>query len=139
MLNLKNKKNKATIPDAGFTLLEVMVALSIMAIVLVAVYRMQSQTIRMAVAENFYVRAPFLAQSKTAGIMAADQENTQSDTGDFGTDFPGYTWALSMEDIASEKLETESEHLKKIDVTIFFNTDEFTYTLRSYCYMRDDG
>ncbi len=137
MLNLKNKKNTVEILDAGFTLLEVMVALSIMAIVLVAVYRMQSQTVRMAVAEKFYVRAPFLAQSKTAEIMAAGQENTQSDTGDFGTDFPGYTWALSMEDTASEQLETEAENLKKIDVTIFFNTDEFTYTLRSYCYFKN--
>ncbi len=37
-------------PDFGFTLLEVMVALSIIAIVLVSVYKMQAQTISMNLA-----------------------------------------------------------------------------------------
>jgi len=136
MLNLKN--NKTEISDCGFTLLEVMVALSIMSIVLVAVYRMQSQTIRMVAAEKFYACAPFMAQSKTAQIMAAGQENTESDTGDFGTDLPGYTWEVSMENTASEELEAESGNLKKIDVTVLFNAGEFKYALRSYFYMRDE-
>lgn len=130
MLNLKN--NKTGISDFGFTLLEVMVALSIMAIVLVAVYRMQSQTIRMIAAEKFYACAPFLAQSKTARIIAAGQENIQRDTGDFGTDMPGYTWEISMENTEFAELETESGNLKKMDVTIFFNAGEFKYALRSY-------
>jgi general secretion pathway protein I len=137
MLNLRNNTNKTNPSDSGFTLLEVMAALSIIAIVLVAVYRMQSQTIRMTVAEKFYVRAPFLAQSKTAQIMADSQAGSEGDSGDFGTDFPGYTWVFSIEDTESEELEAEAENLKKIDVTIFFNTDEFKYALRSYCYFKN--
>lgn len=137
MLNSKN--SKTDIPDCGFTLLEVIVALSIMAIVLVAVYGMQSQTIRMTAAEKFYACAPFMAQSKTAQIMAAGQENTKGDTGDFENDFPGYTWEISMEDTESEELETETGALKKIDVTVLFNSGEFKYVLRSYVYMNDDG
>ncbi len=138
-MNILNLKSKTNISNAGFTLLEVMVALAIMAIVLVAVYKMQSQTIRMTIAEKFYTRAPFLAQSKIARIMADSQDDSEGDSGDFGTDFPGYTWVSAIEDTSSEELETESENLKKIDVAIFFNAGEFKYALRSYYYMRDDG
>ncbi|RLC29288.1 MAG: hypothetical protein DRH32_07615 [Deltaproteobacteria bacterium] len=134
-----NKKNRPGIPDSGFTLLEVMVALSIIAIVLVAVYRMQSQTMSMTAAEKFYACAPFMAQDKTARIMAAGLENNTGDTGDFGTDFPGYTWEISMEDTESEEPGTGSGNLKKIDVTVLFNAGEYKYTLRSYFYMRDGG
>ncbi|MCU0593194.1 MAG: prepilin-type N-terminal cleavage/methylation domain-containing protein, partial [Desulfobacterales bacterium] len=45
----------------GFTLLEVMVALGIMAIVLVSVYRLHSQTLAMSVESRFYTQAPLLA------------------------------------------------------------------------------
>ena len=53
---------------SGFTLLEVMVAMAIMAIVLVSVYRMHSQTLTMNSASRFYTLAPLLAQSKLAQL-----------------------------------------------------------------------
>jgi prepilin-type N-terminal cleavage/methylation domain-containing protein len=49
--------------SSGFTLLEVMVAMAIMAIVLVSVYRMHSQTLTMNMAARFYTQAPMVAQS----------------------------------------------------------------------------
>jgi len=137
--NSKNKKNPGGVHDSGFTLLEVMVALSIIAIVLVAVYRMQSQTMMMTAAEKFYTSAPFMAQGKLSQIISAGRENTGNDTGDFGNDFPGYTWEISMENIESEELEAESDNLNKIDVIILFNSGEFKYSLRSYHYLREEG
>jgi len=50
----------------GFTLLEVMVALAVMSIVLVSVYRMHSQSLTMNTAARFYTLAPMLAQGKMA-------------------------------------------------------------------------
>jgi type II secretion system protein I len=87
---------------SGFTLLEVMVAMAIMAIVLVSVYRMQSQTLTMNTAARFYTQAPMLAQSKLAQLEAASAGTIVGDSGDFGDKFPGYSWSISTDEVSSE-------------------------------------
>ncbi|MFO7972965.1 MAG: prepilin-type N-terminal cleavage/methylation domain-containing protein [Desulfobacterales bacterium] len=62
-------------PDSGFTLLEIMVALSIIAIVLVSVYKMQAQSISMIYASKFYATAPLLAQLKIAEVEQGLKKN----------------------------------------------------------------
>ena len=56
----------------GFTLLEVMIAMAILAIALVAVYQSQSQSISMAGDSRFLTTASLLAQARMAEIDAAD-------------------------------------------------------------------
>lgn len=119
----------------GFTLLEVMAALAIIAIVLVAVYRMHAQTISMNGTAGFYTRAPLLARSVVARLAAAPDEMGFSDGGDFGEKLPGYRWEINIEELTSEILvETlgeTAERLKQIDVTVTLN-DDYTYTVRTY-------
>jgi len=88
-------------PANGFTLLEVMIAMAIMAIVLVSVYRLHSQTLSMTTANRFYTQAPLLAQSKMAQLEAIPSSVVSGDSGDFGDKFPGYGWRVSMEDVSS--------------------------------------
>ena len=116
----------------GFTLLEVMAAISIIAIVLVAVYRLHAQTISMNEAVRFYTVAPILAQSKIAGISAGLNRSEFSDSGNFGENYPGYAWSVTSEEVESEALGNAAEDFKKIDVTVTYNQDEFTYHFRSY-------
>lgn len=97
-------------PD-GFTLLEVMIAMAILAIALVAVYHGQSQGISMAGDSRFLTTAPLLAQSRMARIEAADPRDIKAETGDFGKDFPDYAWRVDIED-------TEIKLFKKIVVTV---------------------
>jgi general secretion pathway protein I len=118
--------------DFGFTLLEVLIALAIMAIVLVAVYRLHSQTLSMEAANRFYTQAPLLAQSKMAQLEASSSEVVAGDSGDFGEKFPGYSWSVSTEEISAEALGEDAEDLKRIDVTVSLNEDEYEYTVRSY-------
>jgi general secretion pathway protein I len=135
-------KNKATInlqrrtrnlqSDFGFTLLEIMVAVSIIAIVLVSIYKMQAQTISMNYEARFYATAPLLAQFKMTEQETKSLEDLTSDSGNFDDDFPGYSWSMAVDDVESEALGTTAKDLKKIDVTIFLNNDEFTYSLRTY-------
>lgn len=76
----------------GFTLLEVLVSLAIIATVLVSLIRLQGQTISMNETVRFYSLAPFLAQSRAAQIRMEPGSFMGEHNGDFGADFPGYTW-----------------------------------------------
>lgn len=121
----------------GFTLLEVMVAMAIMAIVLVSVYRMQAQTLTMNTAARFYTQAPMLAQSKLAQLEANSSGIIVGDSGDFGDKFPGYTWSISTEEVSSEALGEIAADLKRIDMKVSFNSDEYVYDVRTYRFMRE--
>ena len=118
--------------DFGFTLLEIMVSVSIIAIVLVSIYKMQAQTISLNYEARFYATAPLLAQFKMTEQETKSLEDLTSDSGNFGDDFPGYSWSMAVDDVESEALSDTAKDLKKIDVTIFLNNDEFTYNLRTY-------
>ncbi len=121
----------------GFTLLEVMVALSIIAIALVSVYKLHGQTIDMFNDIKFYTSAPLLAQSKMAEIETLDADELGDNSGDFGDDFPGFNWQVTVNEVESEALETFAENLKRIDLTISLNDDQFIYHFRKYQLMTD--
>ncbi len=123
----------------GFTLIEMMVAVSIIAIVLTAVYRLHSQTLMMTIGARFYTVAPLLAQNKLAEIELSTASELTQGTGDFGKDFPDYTWEVTIEDVTGDQLKNGAdqlkavvERLKRIDIKVFYNQDEMTYTLRTY-------
>jgi len=121
----------------GFTLLEVMVAMAIMAIVLVSVNRMHSQTLTMNAAARFYTQAPMLAQSKLAQLVTDSSGIIAGDSGDFGDKFPGYTWSIATDEVSSEALGEIAADLKRIDMTVSLNRDEYAYTVRTYRFMRE--
>jgi len=120
---------------AGFTLIEVMVAMAIMAIVLVSVYRMHSQTLTMNTANRFYTQAPMLAQGKLAQLETRTSGIFAGDSGDFGEKFPGYSWNVSVEEVAIEALGEVANDFKQIDLTVSYN--EYVYSVRTYRLMRD--
>jgi prepilin-type N-terminal cleavage/methylation domain-containing protein len=117
----------------GFTLLEVMVALGIMAIVLVSVYRLQSQTITMNVESRFYTHAPLLARAVLTRLEQSKERELMSDQGDFGREFPGYQWKITVAEAPSEALGAElSRDMKRIDVQVSLNNGEYVYEFRTY-------
>ena len=122
---------------AGFTLLEVMVAMAVMAIVLVSVYRMHSQTLTMNTAARFYTQAPLLAHKKMAEITTTSSSIFASDSGDFGEDFPGYSWQVSATDVSSELLGEVADDFKRLDVTVAYLNNQFSYRLTTYRLQRE--
>ena len=139
-MQLNPKKNIAKQPSiprgkAGFTLLEILVAMSIITFALIAIFKLYTQTISMNHLLSFNTTAPFLAQKKMAEQTSMPGKELSDNTGDFGEDFPGYTWAVSVEEVASEVLEMED--LKKIDLRVSMNSDEQVYYLRRYRFLRD--
>ena len=124
-------------PAPGFTLLEVLIAMAIMAIVLVGVYRMQSQTLTMTAASRFYTEAPLLAQDKLSQLEANPSDLITGDSGDFGELFPGYSWKVSTEAVSSEILGEAAADLKRIDLTVSLNGNEYEYSVRAYLFVRE--
>jgi general secretion pathway protein I len=114
-----------------------MVAMAIMSIVLVSVYRMHSQTLSMNFATRFYTQAPMLAQSKLAQIGVGASDTIAGDSGDFGEEFPGYSWSVAVEEVSSEALGEVADDLKRIDLTVSFNDNEYTYSVRTYRLLRE--
>ncbi|MEW6673899.1 MAG: prepilin-type N-terminal cleavage/methylation domain-containing protein [Thermodesulfobacteriota bacterium] len=121
----------------GFTLLESMVAVAIMAIVLISVYKLHSQTISMTAGARFYTTAPLLAQRTLAEIQAFPDRRPVAVEGDLGDEFPGYSRRVSIDDVSAEIFGDAAEDLKKIEVTISFNQNEFVYTLRAYSILKE--
>ena len=101
------KQNKAN----GFTLLEVMIAMAILAIALVAIFQLQSQSISMSTDSRFMTTAALLAQSKMVEAEAGSSLVSHKEDGDFGPDYPQYTWHLEVGD-------TQLPQFKKIEVTV---------------------
>lgn len=118
--------------DCGFTLLEIMVSISIIALVLVTIYRLHAQTISMYQAARFYTTAPLLAQNKMVEFEIKPLDELTDDAGNFGDEFPGYSWKITIGDVESQALGKTAENLKKIDITLSAGNDEFAYDLTTY-------
>lgn len=116
-------QNKAS----GFTLMEVMIAMAILAIALVAIFQLQSQSISMSTDSRFMTTAALLAQSKMVEAEADSTLDNHSEDGDFGPDYPQYIWHMAIGD-------TQLPQFKKIEVTVINKlfVNRGTYTLVLY-------
>jgi general secretion pathway protein I len=118
---------------SGFTFLEVMVAVAILAITLTAVLRSQSQSISLASEAKFYTTVTLLAQDKMAEIEAKDLGTLRSESGDFGEDFPGYTWDITVDNVFLDYPENVSDHLRQVTLTLSWEeSDHYQYSLKTY-------
>ncbi|HPC07740.1 MAG TPA: type II secretion system minor pseudopilin GspI [Smithella sp.] len=97
--------------EKGFTLMEVMVAMAILAIALVSIFQLQSQSISMATDSRFMTTAALLAQSKMVEVETQSPLSNKTENGDFGPDYPQYAWQLIIGD-------TQLPQFKKIEVTV---------------------
>ena len=123
---------------AGFTLLEVMVALCIMAIVLISVYRLQTQAIAMSMESRFYTQAPLLARSALTRFEESLERQMATSQGDFGREYAGEQWKIPVEDTASAALGPDiSKDMKRIEVRVTLNNGEYTYGFRTYRFKRE--
>ena len=118
--------------EQGITLLEVMVALGIVAIVLVAVYRLQTQSIAMEQVARFHTLAPLLAEQLMADFEQKAPDYPSADSGDFGEDHPGYSWNVETRDVETLTDNSGDALLKQIDIQVRLNADEDLFSLRSY-------
>jgi len=112
--------------------MEVMVALSVVAIALTAVYRMHTQTLFMDAGSRFDTVAAMLARQKITDIDTIDIEAFTDDSGDFDNHHPGYAWRIQTEEVSSDLIKADGPTLKRIIVTIGYNGEESLFNLTTY-------
>jgi general secretion pathway protein I len=116
----------------GVTLLEVMVALGIAALVLVTVYRLQTQSIAMESTVRFHTVAPLLAERVVARVEQQLPDAPESDQGRFGDDFDHYSWEVRTGDAGAFSTPTGQPLLKQIDVRVYRDDTREQFNLRTY-------
>ena len=117
----------------GFTLLEVMLAMTVIALVLVAVFRMNAQSVSMSETARFQSLASLLAQQKLAQTLASVSDPNYSDAGSFDEGQSSYRWQIDMAPVEPLTLADDRVlKLRRIDVQITRENSPLRYTLRTY-------
>lgn len=99
----------------GFTLVEVLATLMLIAIVLPAVMKGATLATAAASIARSRTEASGLAEAKLAEIIATNQWQTSSLSGDFGTDWPGYRWQATVQ---SWPQDTSGAGLQQVDLRV---------------------
>ncbi|MDH4322100.1 MAG: prepilin-type N-terminal cleavage/methylation domain-containing protein [Desulfobulbaceae bacterium] len=116
----------------GFTLLEVMVAVAIIAIALTTLFGSQTQSAALVGEARFYTTAPLLAQEKMTELLAAGLADATNDSGAFGDDFPGYRWRVEPRSVAGATPEVAAL-LRGVDVVVSWGEPErYRYVLTRF-------
>lgn len=120
--------------NAGFTLLEVMVAVALIAIAFVALIGAQSQSVVIATRSKFDTMASLLAQWKITELSVQNYNELTNSTGDFGEDFPNFSWKMEVAELSSNAtgIKGSDGMLKTIDLSILVDQDAtLSYDLRT--------
>jgi general secretion pathway protein I len=119
---------------AGFTLLEVMIAVAVIAIALVALLGSQARSLGRAGETTFNTIAPMLASAKLAELEGG--LSLQADgAGDFSPNRPDYRWRVRVSDPFKgrpEPLPGLAAQVFRVEVVVTREGVPFSYNLTSY-------
>ena len=122
---MRKKMSKKYIEKKGFTFLEIMVALAILSIALIASLRAQSQSIRMAAEMAEKVKVVNMARMKMAETEMYGFPDTGEQEGEFD-DYPGFRWKVEVKPVSSSLLGIDAgnlnlsfDELRQVHLTIY--------------------
>ena len=124
----------------GFTMLEVMVAMAILAIAPTTLIGSQNQSLFAAGEADFSFQSPMPARQKMSEILA-DGDNQFSSSGNFGENHPGFFWKSEVTDpdfSESDVLEGSSGYLRQVQLTIHSEDERRSFTLLRYFLVEGD-
>jgi prepilin-type N-terminal cleavage/methylation domain-containing protein len=83
-------------PSSGFTFVELLATIVLISIVMPVVMRSIGLCTQIAGQSRRQVEAVCLAKTKLTELTAAQDLQNGSSRGDFGTDWPGYEWTMTL-------------------------------------------
>jgi general secretion pathway protein I len=112
--------------QSGFTFLEVMIAVAVIAIAFVTLIGSQSQSVSVATDSRLKVTASFLAQQKLAELESANFDDLSSSAGDFEDSFSQFHWKTEVDSLTGDEIGIEGadDMLKTVDLTISSGDNE---------------
>lgn len=84
--------------SAGFTLMEVLAAMALLAFILPAVMKGISIATVLASDSTRKITAAELAENRLAEVLLLEEWKDGSARGDFGDEYPGYRWTMTTSD-----------------------------------------
>jgi general secretion pathway protein I len=93
----RRKAQGAGRKERGFSLLEVMVAMAILATAFTAVLKLHSDAMDMVIAGRMHTQGAELAQYKLTEIELGGLEALEFQSGEFGEMAPQYAWDIDIE------------------------------------------
>jgi len=104
--------------DRGFTLLEIVICLGLLALVLTAVFHLQAQNLDLQSEAQFMTTATCLLQERISQIQAVERIDEGTNSGDFGKDYPDYTYKQEVSEVP------DTETLYKVRVAVILERDK---------------
>jgi prepilin-type N-terminal cleavage/methylation domain-containing protein len=114
MKDILNRKGK----DRGFTLLEIVICLGLIALVLMAAFHLQAQNLDLQSEAQFMTTATCLLQERISQIQAVEKIDEGTNSGDFGKDYPDYTYKQEVSAVP------DTETLYRVKVTVILERDK---------------
>ncbi len=115
-------RSRHPVPDDGFTLIEILVAISILAISLVVVLQLFSGGLKSIRVSNDYMQGVFYAQEKMEEILVREALTSGAEEGEFDD---SYEWRAEI--LRMDQLEEEAAKLPfdtfQITVDVTWNRD----------------
>jgi general secretion pathway protein I len=103
--------------NEGFTLLEIVIALGLIAVALLAVFHLQAQNLDLQSEAQFMTLARCLVQDRISQILCRESLAEGTDTGDMGEDFPDFTYQEEISEVP------DVENLYKVKVGIILERE----------------
>lgn len=120
--------------SAGFSFVELLVAISLIALSCILLFGVQADNVDRAAEARFHSQAAMLAQHKLTELNLQDFAGLADVSGDFGPAYPGMHWSLQVRVLSDEEsgLAGGNGQLKLAKLTLRGSASKhYTYTVRT--------
>ncbi len=120
--------------SAGFSLVELLVAISLIALSCILLFGVQADNVDRAAEARFHSQAAMLAQRKLTELNLQEFGGLADASGDLGPGYPGMRWSLQVRPLSDEEsgLAGGSGWLKLAELTLRDSAaGHYSYTVRT--------